>query len=112
MPSDENTAMGAKDFKSAVEMILGCRAYEQTEHYVPPTEKKPRGDLILPPKAKNYNRTIAYLTGARGIDKEIVYAMSLPRIRPRGGRAWEWLCRLFCRHQESSNPWEPELSCR
>lgn len=67
--------MGATDFKSAVEMILGCRAYEQTEHYVPPTEKKPRGDLVLPPKAKNFNRTIAYLTQARGIDKEIVYAM-------------------------------------
>lgn len=67
--------MGAKDFKSAVEIILGCRAYEQTEHYVPPTEKKPRGDLVLPPKAKNFNRTIAYLTQTRGIDKEIVYAM-------------------------------------
>lgn len=45
--------MGAKDFKSAVEMILGCRAYEQTEHYVPPTREKPRGNLILPPKAKD-----------------------------------------------------------
>lgn len=67
--------MGAKDFKSAVEMILGCRAYEQTEHYVLPTEKKPRGDLVLPPKAESYNRTIAYLTQTRGIDKEIVYAM-------------------------------------
>jgi len=67
--------MGAKDFKSAVEMILGCRAYEQTEHYMPPTEKKPRGDLVLPPKAGNFDRTIAYLTQTRGIDKEIVYAM-------------------------------------
>jgi len=67
--------MGAKDFKSAVEMILGCRAYEQTEHYVPPIEKKPRGDLVLPPKDKNYNRTIAYLAQTRGIDNEIVYAM-------------------------------------
>ena len=35
--------LGAADFKSAVEMILGCRAYEQTEHYVEPVEKKPRG---------------------------------------------------------------------
>lgn len=67
--------MGAADFKSAAELILGCNAYEQTEHYVPPTEKKPRGDLVLPPKAKDFNRTIAYLSQERGIDKEIVYAM-------------------------------------
>ena len=25
--------LGAENFKSAVEMILGCRAYEQTEHF-------------------------------------------------------------------------------
>ena len=67
--------LGAADFKSAVEMILGCRAYEQTEHYVQPVEKKPRGELILPPKDKDFNRTIAYLTRTRGIDSEIVYAM-------------------------------------
>jgi hypothetical protein len=67
--------MGAKDFKSAVEMILGCRAYEQTEHYVPPAEKKPRGELVLPPKAEDFNRTIAYLSKSRGVDIEIVYAM-------------------------------------
>ncbi len=67
--------LGAADFKSAVEMILGCRAYEQTEHYVQPVEKKPRGKLILPPKDKDFNRTIAYLTRTRGIDSEIVYAM-------------------------------------
>lgn len=67
--------LGASDFKSAVEMILGCQAYEQTEHYVPPVEKKPRGDLVLPPKDKDFNRTIAYLTNTRGIDSEIVYAM-------------------------------------
>ena len=47
--------LGAADFKSAVEMILGCRAYEQTEHYVQPVEKKPRGELILPPKDKDFN---------------------------------------------------------
>lgn len=67
--------MGAADFKSAVELILGCRAYEQTEHFVPPAEKKPRGELVLPPKDSDFNRTIAYLTQTRGIDKEIVYAM-------------------------------------
>lgn len=67
--------LGASDFKSAVEMILGCQAYEQTEHFVPPVEKKPRGDLVLPPKDKDFNRTIAYLTRTRGIDSEIVYAM-------------------------------------
>lgn len=63
------------DFKGSVEKILGCRAYEQTAHYVIPTEKKPKEDLVLPPKAKDFNRTIAYLTQTRGIDKEIVYAM-------------------------------------
>lgn len=67
--------MGASDFKGAVEMILGCRAYEQTEHYVRPTEKKPKAELVLPPKDKDFNRTIAYLAQTRGIDKEIVYAM-------------------------------------
>lgn len=38
--------MGASDFKGAVEMILGCRAYEQTEHYIPPTEKKPNNKIL------------------------------------------------------------------
>lgn len=67
--------MGAVDFKSAAELILGCRAYEQTGHFVQPVEKKARGDLVLPPKDSDFNRTIAYLVQARGIDKEIVYAM-------------------------------------
>lgn len=67
--------MGAGDFKSAVEMILGCRAYEQTEHFVSPVEKAERGKLVLPPKDSSFDRTIAYLTRTRGIDKEIVYAM-------------------------------------
>lgn len=67
--------LGARDFKSAVELILGCRAYEQTEHYVPPVEKKPRGDLVLPPKDGDFKRTIAYLIRTRGIDSEIVYDM-------------------------------------
>lgn len=67
--------LGACDFKAAVEMILGCRAYEQAEHYVLPVEKKPRGELVLPPKDKDFNRTIAYLTRTRGIDRAIVYAM-------------------------------------
>lgn len=67
--------MGACDFKSAGEIILNCRAYESTEHYIPPVEKKPRGELVLPPKDKNFGRTIAYLTQTRGIDKEIVLAM-------------------------------------
>lgn len=57
-----------------MEMILGCHAYEQTEHYMTPVEKKPREELMLPPKDKDFNRTIAYLTRTRGIDSEIVYA--------------------------------------
>ena len=67
--------LGAQDFKSAAELILNCRAYENTEHFIPPTEKKPRGELVLPPKDSSFDRTIAYLTRTRGIDKEIVYAM-------------------------------------
>lgn len=67
--------MGASDFKSAAEIILNCRAYEQTEHCVVPAEKEPRGDLVLPEKDRSFGRTIAYLTRTRGIDKEIVYAM-------------------------------------
>ena len=67
--------LGAADFKEAVEMILGCRAYEQTEHYMAPVEKKERGDLILPPQDKTFMPTIEYLTDVRGIDDEIVAAM-------------------------------------
>ena len=29
------------------------RGYEQMEHYIPPVEKKPRSDLVLPPKDRN-----------------------------------------------------------
>lgn len=67
--------LGARNFIEAGEIILNCRAYEQTEHCISPTEKKPRGDLVLPEKDKSFDRTIAYLTHTRGIDKEIVYAM-------------------------------------
>lgn len=67
--------LGASDFKSAAELILGCRAYEGTTSLVPPVEKAPKGELVLPPKDKSFDRTIAYLTHTRGIDKEIVYAM-------------------------------------
>ena len=67
--------LGAQDFKSAAELILNCRAYENTEHHITPVEKKPRGDLALPPKDSSFDRTIAYLTSTRGIDKEIIYAM-------------------------------------
>ena len=76
--------MGASDFKSAAEMILNCRAYEQTEHYIPPVEKKPRGELVLPPRDRSFDRTIAYLTRTRGIEKEIVYAM----MEKGGGGIW------------------------
>jgi len=63
----------------AIEMILGCRAYDHSEAYAlmdfTPSEKPPKGEMILPPKAPNFNRAIAYLTQTRGIDKEIVYAL-------------------------------------
>lgn len=63
------------NFIGAVEMILGTKAYEQTKHFVTPTEKGPKKDLILPPKDENYNRVIAYLVYTRGIAKEIIYQM-------------------------------------
>lgn len=67
--------LGAADFKEAVELILGCRAYELTEHYVAPVEKKERGELVLPPQDKSFMRTIDYLTITRKIDDEIVAEM-------------------------------------
>ncbi len=63
------------DFIPAVEMILGAKAYDQTRHYITPTEKAPKQELVLPPKDENYNRVIAYLVYTRGIAKEIVYQM-------------------------------------
>ena len=68
------------DFIGAVEMILGERAYEQTEHFVAPNEKKETKELVLPPKDDNYNRVIAYLIGSRGIDKEIGRASCRERV--------------------------------
>lgn len=67
--------MGIRDFKGAVEFILGCHAYEQTEHYVPVAEKKAKGELMLPEKDKGCSQTLAYLTRTRGIDHEIVRCM-------------------------------------
>lgn len=63
----------------AIEMILGCRAYDHSKDYARlnfhPSEKEPKGELILPPKDKSFDRTIAYLAKTRGIDTEIIYAM-------------------------------------
>ena len=63
----------------AIEMILGCHAYDHSEAYArlnfTPSEKPPKGELILPPKDKDFNRTIAYLAKTRGINTEIIYAM-------------------------------------
>jgi hypothetical protein len=70
---------GLRSEEEAVEKILGCRAYDHSEAYAmmdfTPSEKPPKGEMILPPKAPNFNRAIAYLTQTRGIDKEIVYAL-------------------------------------
>lgn len=63
------------DFVSAVEMILGTKAYEQTKHYIMPIEKVPKKELTLPSKDENYNRVIAYLIYTRGIEKDVVYQM-------------------------------------
>jgi len=63
----------------AIEMILGCHSYDHTKDYArlnfQPSEKPSKGELILPPKDKNFGCTIAYLTEIRGIDREIVDAM-------------------------------------
>ena len=67
--------MGIADFKGAVEFILGCRAYEQTEHLVPMVEKKQKGELVLPEKDRECHQTFAYLTKTRGIDGSVVREM-------------------------------------
>jgi hypothetical protein len=65
--------------KQAIEKILGCQAYDHTEDYArlnfEPSEMPPKGELILPPKDKDFKRTIAYLAKTRGIDTEIIYDM-------------------------------------
>lgn len=61
--------------REAMEMILGCRAYEQTEHVIMPQEKMERGKMALPPRDENDRRVFAYLTKTRHIDPEIVQAM-------------------------------------
>jgi len=85
--------LGASGFVEAVEMILNCRAYEMTEHYVPPLEKRERGELILPPKDTSFMRTIEYLTGGRKLDDEIVAAM-IKAGKIYGART-EWNGRTF-----------------
>ena len=66
---------GRRTKTEAIEMILNCEAYGQTGHIVNPAEKAPRGEMVLPPKAPNFNQAIAYLVQTRGIDKDIVYAL-------------------------------------
>ena len=63
------------DFKSAVETIIGQRAYKHTEHYIKPVEVLPRQPFELPPKDTNFNKVIAYLSKTRGIDTEIIYQL-------------------------------------
>lgn len=67
--------LSARTKTEAMEMILNCKAYSQTEHVVKPVEKAPRGEMTLPPKAPNFNQAIAYLVRTRGIDKRIVYSL-------------------------------------
>lgn len=62
------------NFINAVEMILGCRAYEHRPRE-PSIAKEPRGELILPQKAKSFKQAVAYLVKTRGIDKDIVYRL-------------------------------------
>ena len=59
------------DFKEAVQSILGIRAYENVSSFYIYKEQ-PKKPFILPPKAENFNRVIAYLVDTRKIDKEIV----------------------------------------
>lgn len=62
------------NFINAVEMILGCKAYEHRS-CEQTNEKETRGELVLPQKAENFKQTIAYLIKTRGIDKDIVYRL-------------------------------------
>jgi len=59
----------------AMELILECRAYEQTTHVVAPQEKAERGTMALPPRDTDDRRVFAYLTKTRKIDPEIVQTM-------------------------------------
>lgn len=65
---------GARDEGAAIEMILGCRALP-THRETPREKPKPKGPIVVPDKAPDFNRAIAYLIKTRGIDKEIVYEM-------------------------------------
>ena len=65
---------GARDEDAAIEMILGCRALP-THRETPREKPKPKGPIVVPDKAPDFNRAIAYLIKTRGIDKEIVYEM-------------------------------------
>lgn len=57
-------------FITAVESILGTRAYANTIPPPPPTPK--RGELILPPKGTDTEQTRKYLTEERCLDPQIV----------------------------------------
>lgn len=57
-------------FITAVETILGTRAYANTLPPLPPIPK--RGELILPPKSTDTRQTRQYLTEERCLDPQIV----------------------------------------
>ena len=57
-------------FVTAVETILGTRAYANTLPPLPPVQK--RGELTLPPKSKDIQQIRRYLTRERCLDPQIV----------------------------------------
>lgn len=57
-------------FVTAVETILGTRAYANTLPPLPPVPK--RGELTLPPKSTDIQQTRRYLTHERCLDPQIV----------------------------------------
>lgn len=61
--------------RQAMEEILGCKAYENQKHIIPPMEKEKRGKLEIPPKDNNNRKVFAYLTRTRKLEPEIVNAM-------------------------------------
>ncbi len=63
------------DFISAVELILGTRAYRHSNYDFSPLPKAEKKELILPPRDETMVQVYAYLCKTRGLETSIVSAM-------------------------------------
>lgn len=68
-------------FITAVETILGTRAYANTLPPLPPTPK--RGELILPPKGMDIQQARQYLMEERCLDPQIIDRLIKPSQRAK-----------------------------